>query len=297
MIRIGTRKSALALWQANLVKDQLDQFGVTSVLVPVESEGDQNLTDPLYQMGIQGIFTKALDIALLDEKIDLAVHSLKDVPTILASGIEISAVVARGPHQDVVVYNSKKQQDKIIATGSLRRKAQWLRKFPEYKVENLRGNVQKRLKKLDDSTWEGAVFAQAGLERLGLSDLNYEPLDWMISAPSQGIIGVANLKSNTEIKSLLRKINCPQTEFCATIERTFLNTLEGGCTAPIGAFSYIENDILKFKGGLFSLDGKEAIIQEDHVPLHQAKDLGIRTAKKILGEGGRSLLNQIKSQM
>ena len=251
MIRIGTRKSALALWQANLVKDQLDQFGVTSVLVPVESEGDQNLTDPLYQMGIQGIFTKALDIALLDEKIDLAVHSLKDVPTILASGIEISAVVARGPHQDVVVYNSKKQQDKIIATGSLRRKAQWLRKFPEYKVENLRGNVQKRLKKLDDSTWEGAVFAQAGLERLGLSDLNYEPLDWMISAPSQGIIGVTNLKSNTEIKSLLRKINCPQTEFCATIERTFLNTLEGGCTAPIGAFSYIENDILKFKGGLF----------------------------------------------
>ena len=297
MIRIGTRKSALALWQANLVKDQLDQFGVTSVLVPVESEGDQNLTDPLYQMGIQGIFTKALDIALLDEKIDLAVHSLKDVPTILASGIEISAVVARGPHQDVVVYNSKKQQDKIIATGSLRRKAQWLRKFPEYKVENLRGNVQKRLKKLDDSTWEGAVFAQAGLERLGLSDLNYEPLDWMISAPSQGIIGVANLKSNTEIKSLLRKINCPQTEFCATIERTFLNTLEGGCTAPIGAFSYIENDIVKFKGGLFSLDGKEAIIQEDHVPLHQAKDFCIRTAKKILREGGRSLLNQIKSQM
>ena len=297
MIRIGTRKSALALWQANLVKDQLDQFGVTSVLVPVESEGDQNLTDPLYQMGIQGIFTKALDIALLDEKIDLAVHSLKDVPTILASGIEISAVVARGPHQDVVVYNSKKQQDKIIATGSLRRKAQWLRKFPEYKVENLRGNVQKRLKKLDDSTWEGAVFAQAGLERLGLSDLNYEPLDWMISAPSQGIIGVANLKSNTEIKSLLRKINCPQTEFCATIERTFLNTLEGGCTAPIGAFSYIENNIVKFKGGLFSLDGKEVIIQEDHVPLHQSKDLGIRTAKKILREGGRSLLNQIKSQM
>lgn len=297
MIRIGTRKSALALWQANLVKDQLDQFGVTSVLVPVESEGDQNLTDPLYQMGIQGIFTKALDITLLDEKIDLAVHSLKDVPTILASGIEISAVVARGPHQDVMVYNSKKQRDKIIATGSLRRKAQWLRKFPEYKVENLRGNVQKRLKKLDDSTWEGAVFAQAGLERLGLSDLNYEPLDWMISAPSQGIIGVANLKSNTEIKSLLRKINCPQTEFCATIERTFLNTLEGGCTAPIGAFSYIENDIVKFKGGLFSLDGKEAIIQEDHVPLHQAKDLGIRTAKKILREGGRSLLNQIKSQM
>ena len=297
MIRIGTRKSALALWQANLVKDQLDQFVVTSVLVPVESEGDQNLTDPLYQMGIQGIFTKALDIALLDEKIDLAVHSLKDVPTILASGIEISAVVARGPHQDVVVYNSKKQQDKIIATGSLRRKAQWLRKFPEYKVENLRGNVQKRLKKLDDSTWEGAVFAQAGLERLGLSDFYYEPLDWMISAPSQGIIGVANLKSNTEIKSLLRKINCPQTEFCATIERTFLNTLEGGCTAPIGAFSYIENYIVKFKGGLFSLDGKEAIIQEDHVPLHQAKDLGIRTAKKILREGGRSLLNQIKSQM
>lgn len=297
MIRIGTRKSALALWQANLVKDQLDQFGVTSVLVPVESEGDQNLTDPLYQMGIQGIFTKALDIALLDEKIDLAVHSLKDVPTILASGIEVSAVVARGPHQDVVVYNSKKQQDKIIATGSLRRKAQWLRKYPEHAVENLRGNVQKRLQKLEQSNWTGAIFAKAGLERLGLTSLTYETLEWMVSAPAQGIVGVACLESNTPIKAYLKKINCDHTALCAYVERSFLNTLEGGCTAPIGAFSKIEKEQLYFKGGLYSLDGKKALTIEDQTSLENAKEFGILTAKKILNQGGASLMKQIKFQL
>ena len=297
MIRIGTRKSALALWQANLVKEQLDQLGATTVLVPLESEGDQNLTDPLYQMGIQGVFTKTLDAALLDKKIDVAVHSLKDVPTLLAKGIEISAVLARGSHQDIIVYNSKKQTDKIIGTSSLRRKAQWLRKYPDYTVENLRGNVQKRLEKLDHSTWQGAVFAQAGLERLGLTNLKYESLDWMIPAPAQGIVGVASLKSNIRIKSLLKNINCQQAEYCATVERSFLNTLEGGCTAPIGAYAYIENDIVVFKGGLYSLDGREAIIQEERIALGQAKDLGVNTAKKILTQGGNLLLNQIKSHM
>ncbi len=297
MIRIGTRKSALALWQANQVKDRLDLLGVATVLVPIESEGDQNLKDPLYQMGIQGIFTKTLDAALLDNRIDLAVHSLKDVPTVLAKGIEISAVLTRGSNQDVIVYPTKKNRDKIIGTGSLRRKAQWLRKHPDYTVENLRGNVQKRLEKLEQSSWSGAVFAQAGLERLGFTGLIYEPLDWMISAPAQGIVGIASLESNTEIQPYLKKINCKQTELCAKVERTFLNTLEGGCTAPIGAFSKIENNTLIFKGGLFSLDGKKSLIIEEEVSLDQVANFGKMAAIKILEQGGEALMEQIKSQM
>jgi len=297
MIRIGTRKSALALWQANQVKDKLDQLGATTILVPVESKGDQNLTDPLYRMGIQGIFTKTLDAALIDKKIDIAVHSLKDVPTVLAKGIEISAVLERGANKDIIVYPLKKNQDKIIATGSLRRKAQWLRKYPEYKVENIRGNINKRLEKLEHSLWSGAIFAKAGIERLGLSGLNYDNLDWMISAPGQGVIGIASLISNNEIKPYLKKINCEKTKLCAKIERTFLNTLEGGCTAPIGAHSRIENDTLFFKGGLFSLDGKDAITLDDQISLNQSKDFGVKAAKRILNQGGISLLKKIKYQM
>ena len=300
MIRIGTRKSTLALWQANQVKDQLDALGAQTVIVPIESEGDQNLTDPLYQMGIQGIFTKALDQALLLNKIDLAVHSLKDVPTLMAQGIEISAVLARGSHWDVLVprqENTPLPKKNCIGTVSLRRKAQWLRRYPNYSVENLRGNVQKRIEKLNHSTWEGAIFAQAGLERLGLKNLNYETLDWMIPAPAQGIVGIASLVTNTKLHPLLNQMNCTLTALCATVERTFLNTLEGGCTAPIGAFSEIKNNTLYFKGGLFSLDGKDAILLEEEVLVNHAAEFGIKAAQKILAQGGASLMQQIKSQM
>ena len=145
--------------------------------------------------------------------------------------------------------------------------------------------------------WSGAIFAKAGIERLGLSGLNYDNLDWMISAPGQGVIGIASLISNNEIKPYLKKINCEKTKLCAKIERTFLNTLEGGCTAPIGAHSRIENDTLFFKGGLFSLDGKDAITLDDQISLNQSKDFGVKAAKRILNQGGISLLKKIKYQM
>jgi hydroxymethylbilane synthase len=300
MIRIGTRKSALALWQANQVKSRLEALGASAVLVPVESEGDQNLTDPLYKMGIQGIFTKTLDAALLNKKIDIAVHSLKDVPTILAEGIEISAVLSRGSSQDVIAYHPQyavNSQKKIIGTGSLRRKAQWLRKYPDFKVENLRGNVQKRLEKLVHSSWTGAIFAQAGVERLGLLGFDFKPLTWMIPAPAQGAIGIASLDSNTSIQPYLKQINSTDTALCTEIERTFLNTLEGGCTAPIGANAKIEGTKLIFNAGLFSLDGKQAKVIEEEIPIDDAKGFGIQAANKILNQGGASLLEKIKSQM
>lgn len=300
MIRIGTRKSKLALWQANEVKAALELQGHSCELVLIESNGDQDLNQPLYAMGIQGIFTKTLDTALLNKKIDIAVHSLKDVPTLLPKGIQIKAVLSRGNPMDVLVYNTSFnawETDASIGTGSLRRKAQWLRKNPNHKVENLRGNLQKRLEKLNNSEWSGAVFAQAGLERLGLLKVNHEVLEWMLPAPSQGIVGIACLETNRALQEVLEKINCTTTAKCAHIERSFLNTLEGGCTAPIGAHAYFKNDKLYFKGGLFSLDGTIAILHEEATSSEQHEETGIKAAHEILNKGGKELMHQIKSQL
>lgn len=300
MIRIGTRKSELALWQANEVKAALELQGHRCELVLIESNGDQDLNQPLYAMGIQGIFTKTLDTALLNEKIDIAVHSLKDVPTLLPKGIQIKAVLSRGNPMDVLVYNTSFnawETDASIGTGSLRRKAQWLRKNPNHKVENLRGNLQKRLEKLNNSEWSGAVFAQAGLERLDLLKVNHEVLEWMLPAPSQGIVGIACLETNRALQEVLEKINCTTTAKCAHIERSFLNTLEGGCTAPIGAHAYFKNDKLYFKGGLFSLDGTIAILHEEATFSEQHEETGIKAAHEILNKGGKELMHQIKSQL
>ena len=300
MIRIGTRKSKLALWQANEVKAALELQGHSCELVLIESNGDQDLNQPLYAMGIQGIFTKTLDTALLNKKIDIAVHSLKDVPTLLPKGIQIKAVLSRGNPMDVLVYNTSfnaRETDASIGTGSLRRRAQWLRKYPNHKVENLRGNLQKRLEKLNNSEWSGAVFAQAGLERLDLLKVNHEVLEWMLPAPSQGIVGIACLETNRAIQEVLEKINCTTTAKCAHIERSFLNTLEGGCTAPIGAHAYFKNDKLYFKGGLFSLDGTIAILHEEATSSEQHEETGIKAAHEILNKGGKELMHQIKSQL
>ena len=300
MIRIGTRKSELALWQANEVKAALELQGHRCELVLIESNGDQDLIQPLYAMGIQGIFTKTLDTALLNKKIDIAVHSLKDVPTLLPKGIQIKAVLSRGNPMDVLVYNTSFnawETDASIGTGSLRRRAQWLRKYPNHKVENLRGNLQKRLEKLNNSEWSGAVFAQAGLERLDLLKVNHEVLEWMLPAPSQGIVGIACLETNRAIQEVLEKINCTTTAKCAHIERSFLNTLEGGCTAPIGAHAYFKNDKLYFKGGLFSLDGTIAILHEEATSSEQHEETGIKAAHEILNKGGKELMHQIKSQL
>lgn len=300
MIRIGTRKSELALWQAKEVKAALELQGHRCELVLIESNGDQDLNQPLYAMGIQGIFTKTLDTALLNEKIDIAVHSLKDVPTLLPKGIQIKAVLSRGNPMDVLVYNTSFnawETDASIGTGSLRRKAQWLRKNPNHKVENLRGNLQKRLEKLNNSEWSGAVFAQAGLERLDLLKVNHEVLEWMLPAPSQGIVGIACLETNRALQEVLEKINCTTTAKCAHIERSFLNTLEGGCTAPIGAHAYFKNDKLYFKGGLFSLDGTIAILHKEATSSEQHEETGIKAAHEILNKGGKELMHQIKSQL
>ena len=296
VIRLGTRESALALWQANTVKTQMEALGFKVELVPVTSTGDMVRDQPLYAMGITGIFTKNLDLALLEDRVDMAVHSLKDVPTLLPDGLYLGAVLKRGNPRDVLVHKGLDflNEEGVIATGSLRRKAQWLHRYPLHEVEGLRGNVETRLKKLSDSDWNAAIFAAAGLERLGISTKSSTVLQWMIPAPAQGAIGVVVRENDAQMVAAL---NHPETNLCTKIERSFLRELEGGCSAPIGAYAEIEDGQVIFEGEVYSLDGSRRIASSAKVQAEEADNLGIECARDILERGGRELIQEIRSNL
>ena len=262
IIRIGTRDSELALWQANTVSQKLNDLGYKTEIVPVKSDGDIILDKPLYELGITGIFTKTLDVAMISGKVDIAVHSMKDVPTALPQGIVQAAVLKRANVLDLLVHKGSTDflnGTGTIATGSLRRKAQWLNKYPSHQVEDLRGNVNTRMQKLKDNNWNGAIFAAAGLERINLKPSEFINLDWMIPAPAQGAMLVVAMHDDDFSLDALAHLNDVESEITTYIERQFLRTLEGGCTAPIGAIAkYNEHDdTLNFKGVLLSLDGSK----------------------------------------
>ena len=300
IIRIGTRDSELALWQATTVQQKLEELGYDTSLVPIKSTGDEILDKPLYELGITGIFTKTLDIALLKGQIDIAVHSMKDVPTQLPKGIVQVAVMERAITHDILVHKGlnflESDTPATIATGSLRRKAQWLNKYPHHTVVDLRGNVNTRLLKLIENDWNGAIFAQAGLERIKLLPKDALQLDWMIPAPAQGAMVVVAKEEDTFSREALTKLNHKESEVATTIEREFLRTLEGGCTAPIGALAQIKEQTVHFEGVLFSLNGKQKITVNKSVPLNQANGLGEQCAKEVLQQGGDKLMQEIRNE-
>lgn len=300
IIRIGTRDSELALWQATTVQQKLEELGYDTSLVPIKSTGDEILDKPLYELGITGIFTKTLDIALLKGQIDIAVHSMKDVPTQLPKGIVQVAVLERAITHDILVHKGlnflESDAPATIATGSLRRKAQWLNKYPHHSVVDLRGNVNTRLLKLIENDWNGAIFAQAGLERIKLLPKDALQLDWMIPAPAQGAMVVVAKDEDTFSKEALAKLNHKESEIATTIERQFLRTLEGGCTAPIGALAQIKDQTVHFEGVVFSLDGKQKISLNKNVPLNQANGFGEQCAKEVLQQGGDKLMQEIRNE-
>jgi len=311
-IRIGTRDSELALWQAHTVQNRLESLGYKTKLVPVKSTGDLVLDKPLYELGITGIFTKTLDVAMLNNEVDIAVHSMKDVPTALPQGIIQTAVLERADTHDILVTKKDVDFTKscVIATGSLRRKAQWLHNYPHHTMVDLRGNVNTRLQKLQDNKWDGAIFAKAGLERIKVLPKNYSKLDWMISAPAQGAMVVVALENDTYCKEATEKLNHLESKICTQIERTFLRVLEGGCTAPIGALATITDNLLHFEGCLFSLDGKHKITVKENFNLTVVDDANVqkckvfvahqageKMAKLVLNKGGRELMKEIKTEM
>lgn len=301
-IRLGTRKSPLALWQAYKVEAQLKAANYDVEIIPISSEGDLKLKQPIYELGITGVFTKTLDIALINNEIDIAVHSLKDVPTQLANGLHLAACLSRGDNRDLLVYKEKNifsKEQRTIATGSLRRKAFWLHNYPQDTVVDLRGNVQLRLQKLMDNDWDGAIFAYAGLERseilqdLEKQGLHYQVVQNMVSAPSQGIIGVVARQDLD-----LSVINDKEAYLAGSIERAFLRKLEGGCTAPIGGFAEIHTHKINFKGAILSLDGKEKVEINTTTNIDkEGRLLGEQFAQNCIEQGADTLVEQIKKEM
>ncbi|MCF6131537.1 hydroxymethylbilane synthase [Flavobacterium wongokense] len=301
-IRIGTRDSELALWQAHTVQKQLQDLGYKTEIVAVKSDGDIILDKPLYELGITGIFTKTLDIAMINGKVDIAVHSMKDVPTALPKGIVQAAVLERANVLDILVYEGNidaLEGEATIATGSLRRQAQWWNRYPNHTVVDLRGNVNTRMQKLKDNDWHGAVFAAAGLERINLKPKNYIDLDWMIPAPAQGAMVIVAMENDDFTIDAVSQLNDIETEICTHIERQFLRTLEGGCTAPIGALAKYneEEDTIEFQGVLLSIDGKQKLEIDKKVDISEWKKLGFNSAQEILNNGGAELMKKIKNEL
>ena len=301
-IRIGTRDSELALWQAHTVQKQLQDLGYATEIIAVKSDGDIILDKPLYELGITGIFTKTLDIAMINGQVDIAVHSMKDVPTALPKGIVQAAVLERANVLDILVHKGNLDfldKEATIATGSLRRQAQWWNKYPNHTVVDLRGNVNTRMQKLKDNEWNGAVFAAAGLERINLKPDSFINLDWMIPAPAQGAMVVLAMENDAFTIDAVSQLNDIETEICTYIERQFLRTLEGGCTAPIGALAkYNENnDTVDFKCILLSIDGKQKLEIEKSVDISDWKKLGFNSAQEILENGGAELMKEIKNEL
>lgn len=301
-IRIGTRDSELALWQAHTVQKKLNDLGYSTEIIAVKSQGDIILDKPLYELGITGIFTKTLDIAMINGQVDIAVHSMKDVPTALPTGIVQAAVLERANVLDILVHKGNTDflnEKATIATGSLRRQAQWLNKYPNHTVVDLRGNVNTRMQKLQDNDWSGAVFAAAGLERINLKPDTFINLDWMIPAPAQGAMVVVAMGNDDFTVDAVSQLNDIETEICTYIERQFLRTLEGGCTAPIGALAKYNqhDDTIEFHGCLLSIDGQQKFEIIKVVDISEWKKLGFYTAKEILENGGSELMEAIKKQL
>jgi hydroxymethylbilane synthase len=296
-IRIGTRDSELALWQAHTVQKKINDLGYKTEIIAVKAQGDILLDKPLYELGITGIFTKTLDIAMLNGTIDVAVHSMKDVPTALPHGIVQAAVLERANSLDLLIHKGNLDflsHDGIIATGSLRRQAQWFNKYPTHKVVDLRGNVNTRMQKLHDNPWNGAIFAAAGLERINLKPENFLNLDWMIPAPAQGAMVVVAMEHDSFCREVIGKLNDEKTDICTKVERDFLRTLEGGCTAPIGAFATITDNQIKLEGILLSIDGQTKIEIKKQTSLTNYRNFGVLCAKEVLENGGADLMQSIK---
>lgn len=300
-IRIGTRDSELALWQAHTVQAKLEALGYTTEIVAVKSKGDVVLDVPLYEFGITGIFTKTLDVAMIKGEVDIAVHSMKDVPTALPKGIVQAAVLERAATEDILVHKGSLdflEDEGTIATGSLRRQAQWLNRYPQHNVTDLRGNVNTRLKKLAESNWGGAIFAAAGLKRINLLPENHINLDWMIPAPAQGAMVVVAMEHDDYCREAIAKLNDTQTEICTFIERQFLKKLEGGCTAPIGALAQFKDDAIYFEGALLAINGKQKIeIQKTIATNADYSTFGEQCAQEILNNGGKALMQEIRNAL
>lgn len=282
--------------QALAVQEALRQTETASTLVEIDAEGDQDPITPLYEMGIQGVFTRSLDQALLNDRIDIAVHSLKDVPTRLAQGLVHCGTMERESALDCLVPNPSQgmpayERPITVATSSLRRKLQWVYRYPHHSSENLRGNIHTRLSKLDASDWGGILMAHAALIRLGITSHQFERLTWMVPAPAQGAVGIVCRADDAPAQAQCRKISHTPTETCVRAERTFMAALHGGCAMPIAAHARFDGDVLLFEGNVVSYDGREMCTVHAEFVSGMFEQAGRQAAEKILASGARDIIN------
>lgn len=298
-VRIATRGSPLALWQARHVEALLQPRAAPRpvVLVPIETEGDRVRDRPLSQIGGDGLFTREIQHALLDGRADVAVHSLKDLPTLLVPELVLGAVPVRAPSGDAFVSRrhacfADLPAGAVVATSSLRRRAQLLHRRPDLRVESVRGNVETRLRKLDEQGLDALLLAEAGLRRLGLERHITEILDcaWMLPAVGQGALGLECRADDAATRALLDPLNDAPTRAAVLAERAFLRRLGGGCLVPFGALGAVAAGVLHLRGAVLSTDGVQRIAGESSGPVEEPEALGNALAEQLLDRGARDLL-------
>ena len=297
-IRIATRRSPLALWQAEFVSAELQRLDptVTTELVKIVTKGDKILDVPLAQVGGKGLFTKEIDEALLDGRADIAVHSMKDVPTELPAGTSIRAHPKREDPRDAIATISKGGLDSLpegatIGTSSLRRVTQISAKYPTFKFTSIRGNIQTRLSKLGVEV-DAVILAAAGIKRMGMQDQMHDFIDTeeVLPAVAQGTLGIQTRDTDDAINALVDQMNDAETVIRTKAERAFLATLEGGCQVPIAAFATIDGDSLHLKGLVGSVDGSIIIVREATGSCADAEVIGAALANEVLDAGARPIL-------
>lgn len=300
-IRIATRKSPLALWQAEHVAAELEKLdpGVTTELVKIMTKGDKILDVPLAKVGGKGLFTKEIDMALFDGRADIAVHSMKDVPTLLPEGTSIRAIPEREDPRDSVATITGKGLDSLpdgarIGTSSLRRVAQLKAKYPTFEFQWIRGNIQTRLSKLGNEV-DAVILAAAGVRRMEMTDKMHEFIDieTMLPAVAQGTLGIQTRNDDDVVNALVDQLSHAETVIRTRAERAFLARLEGGCQVPIAAYATLDGDSINLKGLVGEVDGSKVLKSEITGKAADAEQLGIALADELLEAGARDILARL----
>jgi len=304
-VRIATRKSALALWQAEYVKAQLEHFhtDIQVELVPMTTKGDVILDTPLAKVGGKGLFVKELEVAMLENRADIAVHSMKDVPVEFPEGLGLEVICPREDPRDAFVSNTIASfndlpQGAVVGTSSLRRQCQIKALRPDLDIRDLRGNVNTRLRKLDEGEYDAIILAAAGLIRLEMAERIREFIEpeVMLPANGQGAVGIECRTDDETIKALLAPLEDKETRVRVLAERAMNRALEGGCQVPIGSYAVVENDEIFLRGLVGATDGSEILHSNIRGSVSQAEELGYTLAQTLLEKGADKILKQVYDQ-
>lgn len=302
ILRIATRESALALWQANYVKDRLEQAhpDLTVELVPMTTKGDQILDTPLAKVGGKGLFVKELEVAMLEGRADIAVHSMKDVPVDFPDGLMLHTICEREDPRDAFVSNNftdfeSLPEGSVVGTSSLRRQCQIKALRPDLIIKDLRGNVNTRLRKLDEGQYDAIILAAAGLIRLEMPERikQYMPTEVLLPANGQGAVGIECRADDAQVQGYLSVLEHTETRVRVLAERAMNRKLEGGCQVPIGAFAEVQGEQIELRGLVGALDGSEIIRGNIQGSVNEAESLGEQLAQELLDKGAHTILKEV----